>query len=348
VSGAEATIDLAAYRRNLDRIRTRVAPAGLMAIVKADAYGHGLLPIARVAVDAGVGWIGSLDIATGLRLREAGIHDDVAIFAWLLGPAEDYARAIEAGIDLGVSTVDQLDRIAAVGSAGRARVHLKIDTGLHRNGADAAQWPPLVRRALELDERVELVGVWTHIAEASDAEDSDAIEQFHAAIAVAQGLGAAFSVRHLAASAASFARADARFDLVRVGAFSYGISPGGGVTAASLGLEQVLTLAAPVMAVNDGLAIVATGFGDGVPGSAAGAMEVAIAGTRYPIVSVDVDSLEVAVGVAPVQPGDAAVLVGPGARGEPTLQEWGDALGTIGEEIVTRLSPRIPRRYTGA
>jgi alanine racemase len=345
VTGAEATIDLAAYRRNLDRIRTRVAPAGLMAIVKADAYGHGLLPIARVAVDAGVGWIGSLDIVTGLRLRKAGIHDDVAIFAWLLGPAEDYARAIEAGIDLGVSTIDQLDQIAGVGAAGRARVHLKIDTGLHRNGADAADWPALVRRALELDDRMELVGVWTHIAEASDAEDTDAIEQFHEAVAVAQGLGAAFTVRHLAASAASFDRADARLDLVRVGAFSYGISPGGGVTPASLGLEPVMTFTAPVRAVNNGMALIAAGFGDGVPGSAAGAMELAIGGTRYPIVSVHLDSLEVAVGTASVRRADTAVLFGPGSSGEATLQEWGDTLGTIGEEIVTRLSPRIPRRF---
>jgi alanine racemase len=344
-SGPVATVDLRAYRRNIDRIRTRVAPANLMAVVKADAYGHGLLPIARTAVSAGVGWIGALDLATALELRAGGIHADVAIFAWLLGPNDDFAPPIEAGIDLGVSTVEQLEAIAASGASGIARVHLKIDTGLHRNGADAADWPALVGRALELEDRVDLVGVWTHISEASDAEDTVAIERFHEAIAVAQRLGAGFGVRHLAASAASFARADARFDVVRVGAFGYGISPGGGITPESLRLEPVLTLTAPVYAVRDGIARVAIGFGDGILGSAAGLMEVAINGTRHPIVDVEIDTLRVAIGTTTVSQGDTAVLFGSGSLGEPTLQEWGDRLGTIGEEIVTRLSPRIPRRH---
>jgi alanine racemase len=348
VSGAQLTVDLGAYRRNLARIRTRVAPAGVMAVIKADSYGHGLLPMANVAVDAGIGWIGALDIATGLRLREGGIHTDVAIFSWLLGPQEDYARAIAAGIDLGVSTIDQLNQIAAAGAEAPARVHLKIDTGLHRNGADVEHWPALVARALDLGDSVDTVGVWTHIAEASDREDTDAIERFHEAIGVAQGLGAAFDVRHLAASAASFARADARFDLVRIGAFSYGISPGGGVTAESLGLEPVMTLTAPVFAINESLAEIAIGAGDGISGWAAGRIGVAINGTRHPVVAVTLDSITVNVGESVVHRGDSAVIFGPGTRGEPTLQEWGDSLGTIGEEIVTRLSPRIPRWYSGA
>lgn len=345
MSGPELAVDLGAYRRNLARIRTRVAPAGVMAVIKADAYGHGLLTIANAAVDAGIGWIGALDIETGLRLREGGIHTDVAIFTWLFGPREDYARAIAAGIDLGVSTIDQLDQIAEATGDGPARVHLKIDTGLHRNGADAEHWPALVARAVELVDRVDIVGVWTHIAEASDREDTEAIERFHEAIGVAQGLGAAFDVRHLAASAASFARADARFDLVRIGAFSYGISPGGGVTAESLGLEPVMTLTAPVFAINESLAEIAIGSGDGISGRAAGRIGVAINGTRHPVVAVTLDSITVHVGESVIQRGDSAVIFGPGTHGEPTLQEWGDSLGTIGEEIVTRLNPRIPRRY---
>jgi alanine racemase len=340
-----ATIDLSAYRRNLAGLSARVAPATIMAVVKADAYGHGLLPLARAAVDAGIGWIGALDIETGLELRENGIPHDVAVFTWLLGPTEDFAPAIEAAIDFGVSSIEQLEAIASAVTGTRARVHLKIDTGLHRNGASAEEWPTLVARALELADRVDLVGVWTHIAEASERDDSVAIERFRSAIAVAERLGASVTVRHLAASAAAFERADARFDLVRIGAFAYGISPGGGVTPASLRLEPVMTLAAPLLAVGDGLATVGLGYGDGIPSSAAGTMRVAIGGRPYAIVTVELGTLTVEVGDAPVRPGDSAVFFGGGADGEPTLQAWADELGTIGEEIVTRLSPRIPRVY---
>jgi alanine racemase len=347
MTGATATIDLAAYRRNLVRLTERVAPAALMAVVKADAYGHGLLPIARAAVAAGAEWIGALDIETALELRANGIPRDVGVFAWLLGPTDDFAPAIEAAVDLGVSTVGQLDRIAEATGGVRARVHLKIDTGLHRNGASAEDWPALVRRAIELGDRIDTVGAWTHIAEASERDDSLSIERFRSAVSVARERGARFTVHHLAASAAAFERADARFDLVRIGAFSYGISPGGGVTPSSLRLEPVMTLTAPVVSVSDGLATLAIGYGDGIPSSAAGAMRVAIGGVRHEIVSVELDRIGVDVGTSRVRPADTAVLFGGGTDGEPTLQEWADALGTIGEEIVTRLSPRIPRRYVG-
>lgn len=340
-----ATIDLSAYRRNLARLAERVAPAALMAVVKADAYGHGLVPVARAAVEAGVVWIGALDIETGLELRENGIPREVAVFTWLLGPQEDYAAAIDAELDFGVSTIGQLEAIAEAGGSLRARVHLKIDTGLHRNGASIEEWPALVARALELSHAIDLVGAWTHIAEASDDDDTVAIERFSSAVAMAEGLGASLSVRHLAASAAAFARIDARFDLVRIGAFSYGISPGGGITPSSLWLEPVMTLTAPVIAVRDGLATIGIGFGDGIPSAAAGLLQLSIGGVLHEIVSVQLDRLSVDTGEALVKPGDTAVLFGSGADGEPTLQEWADELGTIGEEIVTRLSPRIRRRF---
>ena len=345
MNGPTAAIDLSAYRRNLARLAERVAPAALMAVVKADAYGHGLVPVASAAVQAGISWIGTLDIETGLELRRNGLPRDVAVFTWLLAPQEDYAAAIEAELDFGVSTIGQLEAIADAAASLRARVHLKIDTGLHRNGASAEDWPGLVARALELSDSVELVGAWTHIAEASDADDSVAIERFAAAVAIAENLGATLIVRHLAASAAAFARADARFDLVRIGAFSYGISPGGGITSSSLGLEPVMTLTAPVTAMRDGLATVGIGFGDGIPSAAAGVLQLCIGGRLHEIVSVQLDRLTVDTRKALVRPGDTAVLFGSGTDGELTLQDWADALDTIGEEIVTRLSPRIPRRF---
>lgn len=345
INGPTATIDLSAYRRNLARLAERVAPAALMAVVKADAYGHGLVPVANAAVEAGVAWIGALDIETGLELRENGIPRDIALFTWLLGPSEDYAAAIDAELDFGVSTLGQLNAIAQAGSSRRARVHLKIDTGLHRNGASVEQWPALVARALALSDNIDLIGAWTHIAEASDDDDDVAIERFRSAITIAEELGASISVRHLAASAAAFSRADARFDLVRIGAFSYGISPGDGVTPSSLWLEPVMTLTAPVVAVRDGLATVGIGYGDGIPSSAAGKLQVSMDGELHEIVSVQLDRLTVDTSEALVRPGDTIVLFGSGADGEPTLQEWADELGTIGEEIVTRLSPRIRRRF---
>lgn len=345
VTGPTATIHLSAYRRNLALLVERVAPAALMTVVKADAYGHGLVPVARAAVGEGIEWIGTLDIETGLELRKNGIPRGVALFAWLLAPQEDYAAAIDAEIDLGVSTMAQLEAIAGASSSVHARVHLKIDTGLHRNGASVEDWPQLVARALALSHSIDLVGVWTHIAEASEAEDSIAIERFRVAVAIAEALGASLTVRHLAASAAAFSRGDARFDLVRIGAFTYGISPGAGISPSSLGLEPVMTLTAPITAVEQGVSTIGIGYGDGIPSNAAGAVNLAIAGSPYPIDSVYLDHLTVNTGKSPLRCGDTAVLFGSGVDGEPTLQEWADQLGTIGEEIVTRLSPRIARRF---
>ncbi|CAN5153404.1 alanine racemase [soil metagenome] len=341
-------VDLGAYRQNLRLMKTRVAPAEVMVIVKSDGYGHGLLPLVRVAIAEGIRSIGTLDIDSALELRVAGVGTENLLFTWLLAPDEDFVEAIAGGVDLGVSTLAELERIgAAAEGVGIARLHFKIDTGLHRNGADAADWPILVERAVELQSsgRVELVGVWTHIAEASDEEDSAAIRRFHEAIDVAQGLGAAFDVRHLAASAAAFARADARFDLVRIGAFGYGIAPGDGVGPAELGLVPVMTLMAPVVSVKDGSATIAIGSADGISSAAVGRISVAVNGVRYDIVAVEVDRMIVADPSGALSPSDEAVLFGPGTRGEVTLQEWADATGTIGEEIVTRLSPDIPRTY---
>lgn len=339
------TVDLSAYRRNLADLAKRVAPAVVMAVVKADAYGHGLILAAQSAVKAGVGWLGCLDIDTGLVLRGSGIPDRVRVFAWLLAPRENYLAAIEAAVDLGVSTLAQLEQISKAGANKRARVHLKIDTGLHRNGASVEDWPALVARAVALGPQIDLVGVWTHIAEASEHDDTLAIDRFHAAIAVAENLGANFEVCHLAASAAAFARIDARFDLVRIGAFGFGISPGDGVTPKSLGIEPVMTLTAPVIAVRDGVATVAIGYGDGILSKAAGRAQLSIGGNRHLIETVSLDRLTVLVGERELRVGETAVLFGGGGRGEPTLQHWADELGTIGEEIVTRLSPLVPRHY---
>lgn len=354
-TAAIASIDLGALHRNIDMLASRVAPARLMVMVKANAYGHGLVPIAAAAVARGVRLLGVLDGASGLALRASGVGGEVRLFAWLFGPEEDYAALVDADIDLGISRLHQLEAVARSGASAPARLHLKIDTGLHRNGASVEEWPGLVARALELQAAgvCEIVGGWTHISEASDADDSIAIGRFHTAIGVADRLGARFSLLHLAASAAGFARADARFGAVRVGAFCYGIAPGGGVGPRDIGIEPVMTLSAPVLSVatevrgvhEHTIARIAIGFVDGIPSSAGGRVEIAIAGARHPVVRVGAAVLEADITGTTLGAGAHAVMFGPGDAGEPTLQEWADALGTIGEELVARLSPRLRRDY---
>jgi alanine racemase len=344
-----AEIDLDAYRRNLRLVRKMVAPAEVMTVVKNDAYGHGLEAVVAAAVDEGVRFVGVLDAAVGVELRASGLARSVRLFAWLFAPDEDYAAAALAGVELGVSSVAQLDRIVSTSSAGTTgavpRVHAKIDTGLGRAGARPEDWPALVAAIdAEADAgRVEFAGLWTHIAEASEAEDSASIAAFESAALEVSPERRAGLVRHLAASAASYERADSRFELVRVGAFGYGIAPGGGVSPSSLGLIPVMSLRARVVDRVGDSAVLPVGATDGLPDAPRG-LEGAVAGRR---VAISVGLSETLVADPSLEPGDVVTLFGREQRGEPTLQEWADALGTIGEEIVVRLSPRIERRVTG-
>lgn len=351
---SEVVIDLQALRHNIRRLAAIVAPSQVMVVVKNDAYGHGLVEVSRASVDAGVTWIGALDLPTALTLREAGISPATRIFAWLIDPMEDLAPAISAAIDLGVSTLGQLDAISTSTTDAPARIHLKIDTGLHRNGALAEEWPGLVARALELQRRgvVQIVAVWTHIAEADDHEDSLSIARFESAVDVAVELGVDAPLRHLAASAAGFARGDARFDLVRFGAFAYGLPPGDGPSALEMNLHQVMTLRARVTAVEgrpDGhrVASIDLGFADGLSTRAPGRVAGAINGRRRPMVApLEVDRAWFDLGTDDdVAVGDTVTLWGDGSAGEDTLQQWGDATGTMSEELVVRLNGRIPRRF---
>lgn len=349
----EAVVDLGAVRHNATALAQRVAPARLMVVVKADAYGHGRVEIARAVVAAGIRDLGALDVETALALREAGIPRDVTVLAWHHGPGEHFGAAIDAGVALGVSQLSELERIRSASSASAASVHLKIDTGLHRNGATEQDWPPLVVRAIELQREgiLRIDGVFTHIAEASEDEDTAAMRRFERAIALAESRGAAFAVRHLAASSAGFRRADVRFDMVRMGGHVWGIPSFDGITPEEMGLVPALTLTARVTHLEIGSddrvrrAEVPLGFVDGVPPNARGRVEVAIRGRRYRLdgaiehgaFTVTVDDV--------VELGDPVTLFGPGSHGEQTVRQWGDLTGTLGDEIVARIHPRVPRRY---
>jgi alanine racemase len=353
VSGTEAIVSTGALRHNVRLVRDRVAPAALLAVVKDDAYGHGIDTVLDVLLDEGVTRFGTLELPGALEVRRRA--PDALVFAWVFDSGDDLESAVRARIDVGVTDAEVLERVAAAAEAahaGPARIHLKLDTGLHRAGALPADWDRFVARAAEL-QRAKLVdvgGLWTHLAEESDDDDSRSIAEHLRGVAMAEAHGIRGAITHVAASAASYARADARFDMVRVGAFLYGIAPGGGVGPSELGLRPVMTLRTPILGIQEQgnrlLAELATGGASGILADAAGPVSVAVGGRRHPVVAVQPTRMLVDVTGSAAEPGDSVTLFGEGSAGEPTLQEWADAMGTIGEEIVTRLSAAIPRVVT--
>ncbi len=358
MTGPTITLDIAGFRANVAHLVALAAPARTMLAVKADAYGHGMLPFARAALEAGADSLAVLEVPAALALRDDGIT--VPVFAWLHGRDTDFAAAIAAGVDLGVSSLTELRAVvaAAAGGAGVASVHLKIDTGLHRNGASPEDWPGLVSAAQEASEagHGRIAGLWSHLADASPEDDAQALGEFRAAVAVAVALGVPAAgepdapVLHLAASSAGIRMPDARLDLVRFGIAAYGISPFDDVDARGLGLRPVMTVTAPVLEVGDGTAIIAIGSADGVPPSVLGASGsgawVMLAGERREVTDIDVDTLTIALGDGPAPAvGDIATVFGSGDDGEPTPEEWAAWAGSIGDEIVARASARAERVY---
>lgn len=366
----EAVIDLDAVTANVRTLVDRVAPARAMAVVKADAYGHGALPVARAALAGGAAWLGTADLAEALALRAAGI--DAPVLAWLHDPGARFGEAIAADVDLGVSSTAQLEQIAdaARETGRRAMVHLKIDSGLSRNGVAPAEWADAVARAAELEREgvVRVRGVFSHLANTSPEADAAQLAAFDRAVAAASAAGLAPELRHIASTAAALSLPAARYDLVRLGIACYGIPPYcDGTTSAELGLTPVMTLRGRVAAVRriaagDGvsyghtwraerattLALVPLGYADGVPRQASGRAEVLLGGARRPVVGrIAMDQFLVDVGDDPVAVGDEVVLFGDPATGAPSADEWGDAADTIGYEIVTRIGPRVPRSYLG-
>jgi alanine racemase len=368
-----AHVDLDAVRGNVAALQERAGAAAVMAVVKADGYGHGMLPCARAAVEAGAAWLGVAFLEEALALRAQGI--DVPILAWLVGPGEDLAPALRAGVDVSVSAAWGLDlaATAAAETGVAARLHLKADTGLGRAGATVPDWPALVESAakLQAEGSVEVVGIWSHLAYA-DAPGHPTIARQRAAFAealdVATDAGLRPRVRHLANSAATLALPDTHYDLVRPGVAVYGLSPGPEVgTAADLGLRPAMSLRARVALVKDvpadqgvsyghrytttgptRLALVPLGYADGVPRNATNVGPVQIGGRRFTVSgTVCMDQFVVDVGDLTVEPGDEVVLFGDGRGGEPTADEWAAVTGTINYEIVTRIGQRVPRIYSG-
>jgi alanine racemase len=346
-----------------------------MAVVKAEGYGHGMIPSARAAVAGGATWLGAAVLEEALALRAAGF--DQRILSWLAAPGEAYGRGVAADIDLGVSSVGALQEVAnagaSLGGSPVARVHLKVDTGLGRNGASRADWPELVdaARKAEIDGTVRIVGLWSHFAYA-DAPGHPTIAAqiaaFHEAVAIAERAGVEPEVRHLANSAATLTLPETHLDLVRPGIAVYGVSPGPEVgQPAALGLRPAMTLWARLALVKrlsadhgvsyghryvtsrpTTLGLIPLGYADGIPRNATNVGPMLAAGRIRPIAgTVCMDQICVDLDDDPAEAGDEVVLFGPGDRGEPTAQDWADALDTIAYEIVTRIGSRVPRVYTG-
>lgn len=369
---ARAEIDLDAVRANVRTLRARAPRAELMAVVKSDGYGHGAVPCARAAREAGATWLGTATPQEALALRAAG--DTGRLMCWLWTPGGPWQEAIEADVDVSASAPWALEEItAAARQSGRtARVHLKADTGLGRSGCPPADWPDLVSaaRAAEAEGAIRVTGVWSHFAcadEPGHPANAAQLEAFQEALKVAERAGLDPEVRHHANSAATLTLPESHFDLVRPGVSVYGLSPSPEVgVAAELGLRPAMTLSASFALVKrvtsghgvsyghayrtDGpatLGLVPLGYADGVPRHASGAAPVLAAGKWRTVAGrVAMDQFVVDLGGDEAAAGDEVVLFGPGDRGEPTAEEWARAAGTISYEIVTRISARVSRIHT--
>lgn len=360
----EARIRTDALVENLRIVRDTVAPSAVMGVVKADAYGHGMLLAAHTLADAGVDWLGVADVDEALAVRRSGIR--TPLLAWLHGTPADFAAAVAHDVDVAVSGIEQLDAAARSTSDGRvASVHLKFDTGLSRNGIAPADTEQVIAHAAVLERagRIRVRGLMSHLSGTSLADDAQQRDEFAARIAAAEAAGLAPEVAHLSASYGALAQPDARFSMVRIGIALYGLSPDPSLAAAAIGLRPVMRFSTRVAAVRrvppgtgvsygythrtaaeTTLALVPLGYADGVPRSASGRARVSIGGVQHPQVGrIAMDQFLVDVGDASVAPGDEVVLWGDPAAGEPSADDWADAAGTIGYEIVTRVGARVDR-----
>lgn len=379
-----AVVDLDAIAANVAAIDARAGSANVLAVVKADGYGHGIVPAARAALAGGAAWLGVAQLAEALVLRDAGIT--APVLAWLTVPGDRFADAVRAGVDVGVAARWSLDEVVAAARATgtTARVHLKVDTGLARNGVSPADLPDLLDAALaaQAEGAVRVVGMMSHFA-CSDAPDHPSVRAqtaaFSDAVALAEKRGADLEVRHLSNSAAALTNPAAAFDLVRPGLAVYGLSPVPDLAGpADLGLRPAMSLLGRVAlvkgvpagagvsyghtyttAADTTVALVPLGYGDGVPRHASSRGPVLLRGRRRTVagrVCMDqvVLDLHDAANADGVREGDVAVLFGdaglgrvPGGPAAPTAQDWADAADTISYEIITRIGARVPRVHVG-
>ncbi|MEA2901308.1 MAG: alanine racemase [Actinomycetota bacterium] len=369
-----AEVDLAAIRHNVGVLAALAAPARVCAVVKAGAYGHGPVESARAALAGGASWLAVALVEEGAQLRDAGIDAPVLLLSE--PPAEAMADVVGLGLTATLYTEAGVAAAAAAATSGTPLpVHVKVDTGMHRVGATAAD---AVKLALTVEERPELAleGLWTHFAVA-DAPDDPFTEvqhrRFTAVLDELAGLGVRPRLAHASNSAGVLAHPDAHHDLVRCGLAVYGVAPSPALEAQAATLRPALALKARVSLVKEvepgegvsyGLrfradrptviATVPVGYADGVPWRLSGAGgEVLVGGRRRPIAgAVTMDQLMVDCGPGggggrPVAVGDEVVLLGRQGDEEIGAWEWAARLGTIAYEVLSGIGARVPRVHVG-
>jgi alanine racemase len=360
---AEALVDLNAIKANVEALK-KSSGTNLLAVVKADAYGHGLVPVAKASLDAGATYLGVALLEEAIALREAGIT--APILAWLVQPGSDFTEAVEQGIDIAVASLAALKEISSVKSSKRARIHLEVDSGMTRGGF-LGEWDSLTADDLK---GVEVVGIFSHFARADEPgqkQNEDQLHRFNEMVARVHALGFPNVIRHLSNSAATLKNNAAAFDMVRTGIAMYGLSPDVDTlgNSQSLGLRPAMQLRAALYLVKDvsggvpvgygatestksdtKLGVVAMGYADGIPRIAHDA-GIWFSGHRAPIIGrVSMDQFVVDLGAASkARSGDCVTVFGNSSHGEYTADDWGRASQSINYEIVTRIGPRVPRIY---
>jgi alanine racemase len=355
---SEAVVDLSAVRDNVRTYR-RLVGQHVLAVVKADAFGHGAVPVARAAVEAGATWLGVAHADEALQLRAAGLT--VPILTWLYDAAELMLLG-DVDVDVSVSTVAELQRVCS--TPGVHHVHLKLDTGLHRAGSAPDQWIELTRTAAHYEAlgAVAVRGIWSHLSHA-DAPDGvqnrRQLQLLRTGASLARRAGLRPSVVHLANSAGAIALDAPDLDLVRLGAGLYGIDELG------LGLRPAMRLMsklAQVRRIRAGegvsyghdfvaerdttIGLVPIGYADGIPRVAVRQASVLCRGVRLPVIGrIAMDQFVVDAGDLPVEPGEPVTIFGDGTDGAPTANDWADWAGTIPHEIYCGIGNRVPRRY---
>jgi alanine racemase len=370
---AEAVVDLGAIAHNVRVLRERAGGALVMAVVKADGYGHGATQVARAALAAGAAELGVATVDEALALRADGIT--APVLAWLHPPRIDFGPALLADVEIAVSSVRQLDEVLdAVRRTGRtATVTVKVDTGLNRNGVAPAHYPAMLTalRQAAAEDTIRMRGLMSHMVYADQPDNpiNDVqAQRFADVLAQARDEGLRFEVAHLANSSATMSRPDLAFDLVRPGIAVYGLSPV--PELGDMGLIPAMTVKCAVALVKSiragegvsyghtwiadrdtSLALLPIGYADGVFRTLGGRLDVLINGKRRPGVGricMDQFLVDLGPGHVDVAEGDEAILFGPGTRGESTAQDWADLLGTIHYEVVTSPRGRITRTYREA
>jgi alanine racemase len=371
MSRARAEVNLAAIAGNLKLIKGKTK-SEVLAVVKADAYGHGLVAVAKTVEQAGADWLGTALLEEAITLRNAGITKP--IIAWLTPKGEDFKTAIHLDIDLSISSVELLAEIAAAGKIINKvpRVHIELDTGMNRGGFGDEL--PLVISEIANQAKagsINVVGIWSHFARADEPEilmNQTQLSRFNSVVEQLKTAGITYQYLHLANSAASLTNQNAHKNIIRWGIGLYGLSPDINNMGSSLdlGLKPAMKLIAKlqlVKAVKAGqgvgygstattkedtkLGVVTMGYADGIPRNASNLAGVFVAGKRAPLIGrVSMDQFVVDLGASSLaKTGDEVIVFGDGSGGEYTIDEWAKACGTINYEIVTRIGTRVPRIY---